>query len=337
MMRFSGKLSKSFRRNLNRILQSLLGQNPLEGGTPTRRIGVILAASLVIALLGACSVGWAAASDENESSAYILKPEAREELIAFVDEARDFVMEQGRDKALPIFNDPKGKFVRDGLYIIAYDFNGTCLAHPYEPQLVNTNVLNVTDVNGVALKRNMLEVARRGGGFTYYIWPNPAHSNAEELKLTYVLKVDQGLWLGAGAYLPGKAPIFSNESREDLVAFVDGARDFALNTTKDEALKAFNDKNGRFVEEKRYIFATDFAGNTLALANQPELLKTNRIDIRDPNGVEINRDMIALVQNGGGFMYYIYLDPARNMTPRLKFSYVTKVDDTWWLGAGIYA
>jgi polar amino acid transport system substrate-binding protein len=292
---------------------------------------------LLVTLLGVYLVGWAAA-DRNESNAYILSPEAREELIAFVNEARDFVLEEGKDNALQVFNDPKGKFVRGELYIIAYDFNGTRLARPFPlGGKMGVNVLNVTDPNSVALNRNMREVAKRGGGFTYYIWPNPVHSNAEELKLTYVLKVDDGLWLGAGVYLPGEAPIFSNESREDLVAFVEKARDFALNHTKDEALKAFNDKNWSFVEEKRYIFATDFSGNTLALANQPELLGTNRIDIKDPNGVEINRDMIALVQNGGGFMYYIYLDPARNMTSRLKFSYITKVDDTWWLGAGIYA
>jgi polar amino acid transport system substrate-binding protein len=292
--------------------------------------------NLLIAFLGVFLVGWAAANG-NETNAYILNPEAREELIAFVNEARDLVLKDGQEKALEVFNDPTGKFVRGELYIIAYDFNGTRLAHPFEPEKIGENALNVTDPNGVALDRNLREVAKRGSGFSYYIWPNPAQSNAEELKLTYVLKVDNGLWLGAGVYLPGEAPIFSNESRENLVAFVEKARDFALNHTKDEALKAFNDKNGSFVEEKRYIFATDFSGNTLALANQPELLGTNRIDIKDPNGVEINRDMIALVQNGGGFMYYIYLDPARNMTSRLKLSYITKVDDTWWLGAGIYA
>jgi len=214
-------------------------------------------------------VGWAAA-DRNESNAYILSPEAREELIAFVNEARDFVLEEGKDNALQVFNDPKGKFVRGELYIIAYDFNGTRLARPFPlGGKMGVNVLNVTDPNSVALNRNMREVAKRGGGFTYYIWPNPVHSNAEELKLTYVLKVDDGLWLGAGVYLPGEAPIFSNESREDLVAFVEKARDFALNHTKDEALKAFNDKNWSFVEEKRYIFATDFSGNTLALLSTP--------------------------------------------------------------------
>ena len=295
----------------------------------------ILSVAFVVAILGAPLIGLAAANG-NDSDSYVLKPEAREELIAFVNEAKDFVLAEGKDKALQAFNDPNGKFVRGEHYIIAYDFNGTCLAHPFEPKMIGENVLNVTDSNGVALKRNMREVAKRGSGFSYYIWPNPAHSNAEELKLTYVLKVDEGLWLGAGTYLPGEAPIISNESREDLVAFVDGARDFALNTTKEEAIKTFNDKNGKFVKGNRYIFAYDFDGNALAHPIQPEFIGKNRIDIKDPNGVEYIRDMIALAKSGSGFIYYIKPDPARNMTQGFKFSYVTKVDDTWWLGSGIY-
>ncbi len=268
---------------------------------------------------------------------FIPKPEAREELIAFVNEARDFVREQGKDKALEVFNDPKEKFVRGDLYIIAYDFNGICFAHPHIPEKVGTNALIDFDPNGVAVVGNMREVAKRGGGFTYYIWPNPDHSNAEELKLTYVLKVNEGLWLGAGIYLAGPVPIFSNESREDLVAFADSARDFALNTTKEVALKAFNDKNGAFIKGNRYIFAEDFVGNTLALPNEPDLVGKYRIDFKDPNGVDVNRDMIALAKSGGGFFYYVYPDPKRNMTLGLKFSYITKVDDTWLLGAGVYA
>jgi polar amino acid transport system substrate-binding protein len=47
--------------------------------------------------------------------------------------------------------------------------------------------------------------------------------------------------------------------------------------------------------------------------------------------------MIAFAQNGDGFTYYLYPDPAKNMTQGFKLSYITKVDDTWWLGAGIYA
>jgi hypothetical protein len=142
-------------------------------GLPTRNIEVILAVALVVALLGASSVGWATITDENESNAYILKPEAREELIAFVNEARDFVVEQGKDKALEVFNEPNGEFVRGELYIIAYDFNGTRLAHPYVPEGIGQNALNVTDLNGVTTNKNMQEVAKRGSGFSYYILAQP--------------------------------------------------------------------------------------------------------------------------------------------------------------------
>jgi signal transduction histidine kinase len=297
----------------------------------------ILTAACIVALLAASSICGAATADENESYVYVLEPDAKEDLINFVNEARDFVAEQGKDKALEVFNDPNGQFARGELYIIAYDFNGTRLAHPYLPYGIGKNALNVTDSNGVADVRNMREVAKRGGGFTYYIWPNPAHSNAEELKLTYVLKADEGLWLAAGTYLRVHTPVFSNESRKDLVNFVEGAKDFALNTTQEEALRAFNDINGSYVEGDRYIFAYDFDGNALALPFQPELLGVNRINFTDSNGVEYIRDMVALAQTGNGFIYYIKPDPAENMTQGFKLSYITKVDDTWWLGAGIYA
>lgn len=301
-----------------------------------RRID-ILGVACIVALLATFPIVWAATVDENESYVYVLEPDAEEDLINFVNEARDFVAEQGEDKALEVFNDPNGEFARGELYIIAYDFNGTRLAHPYLPDGIGKNALNVTDSNGVADVRNMREVAKRGGGFTYYIWPNPAHSNAEELKLTYVLKADEGLWLAAGTYLKVHTPVFSNESRKDLVDFVENARDFALGTSKEEALETFNDINGGYVKGDRYIFAYDFDGISLALPFQPELLGENRINITDSNGVEYIRDMIALAQSGGGFIYYIKVDPAENMTQGFKLSYIKKVDDTWWLGAGIYA
>jgi signal transduction histidine kinase len=295
----------------------------------------ILAAALAVVLLGILPVGLATANG-NYSDQYILKPEAQEELIAFVNEAKDLVLAEGKDKALQVFNDPNGKFSKGELYIIAYDFNGTRLAHPYQPKGIGENALNVTDYNGVAQVRNMLDMARRGGGFTYYIWPNPAHSSVEELKLTYVLKVDEGLWLASGMYLPGSAPIFSNESREDLVAFVESARDFALNHTNDESLKAFNDRNGEFVKGDRYIFADDFEGERLAMPLYPDQIGTNINQYQDPNGVYAIQEFSDTAKRGDGFVYGILPDPAENWTPELKLVYVTKVNDEWLLGSGLY-
>lgn len=303
----------------------------------TRRIEFILAVACIMALLGVSSVGCAATTGENESSAYILKPEARDELIAFVNESKDFVLAEGKDKALQVFNDPKGKFIRGELYIIAYDFNGTRLANINKKSgTIGENVLNNTDSNDVAIVRNMLNLAKRGGGFTYYVWPNPAHSNAEEFKLTYVLKVDDGFWLASGMYLPGVSPIFSNESRKGLVSFVENAREFALNHTKKEALKAFNDKNGKFVKGNSYIFANDFLGHTLAMPFMAGTVGDNETDFQDLNGVYYMREFSDITKSGHGFAYIVMPDPAQNTTPKLKLEYLTKVNDDWFLGSGIY-
>jgi signal transduction histidine kinase len=295
----------------------------------------ILAAALAAVLLGALIVSLATANGNN-TEPYTLKPEARGELITFVNEAKDFVLAEGKDKALQVFSDPKGNFSRGELYIVAMDANGTLLAHPYRPVNIGQNRFNETDPNDVAYARILQDLVERGGGFEYTVRPNPAHSNAMELKLNYVLKVDEGLYLQSGMYLPGQAPLFSNESRKDLVAFVETARDFALNHTKEEALKAFNDRNGEFIKGNQYIFAYDFNGNTLALPFEPEAIGTNRIDLQDPNGVYLIPEALDMAKRGSGFSYAIYKDPAKNMTNWLKLRYVMKVNDEWFLGAGIY-
>jgi two-component system NarL family sensor kinase len=295
-----------------------------------------LVTAFAVALLGTLFVSLAAANGNNSSS-YILEPEAKEWLVAFVNGAKDFVLAEGKDKALQVFNDPNGKFVRGELYIIAYDFNGTRLANINKKSgTISENVLNATDSNGVAIVRNMLDLAKKGGGFTYYIWPNPSHSNAEELKLTYVQKVDEGLWLGAGMYLPGSAPIFSNESRKDLVAFVENARDFALNHDKYEALKVFNDTNGEFITGNRYVFANDFEGTRLAMPFYHDQVGTNIIQFQDPNGVYVIQEFSDTAKRGAGFVYGIVPDAAQNMTYKLKLVYVMKVNDEWFLGSGLY-
>jgi polar amino acid transport system substrate-binding protein len=58
--------------------------------------------------------------------------------------------------------------------------------------------------------------------------------------------------------------------------------------------------------------------------------------LQDPFGVNYTRVEISLAQHGGGFIFYHYPNPARNMTLEPKMSYVQKVDETWWLGAGVY-
>ena len=257
-------------------------------------------------------------------------------LMAFVDEAASYVKDNGKEKALQEFNNRSGSFVRGELYIFAYDFNGTNIAHPIRPDLVGHDQRNLLDINDVAIARNELALAKRGGGFMYLVFQNPIHENSEELKLIYLKKVDGSLWLGSGTYLSNISASFGQEERDELVTYVDEALQFVHENGKEKALEAFNYPKGNFTRDGRYIFAYDYNGRTLALPFQPELIGTNRIDAKDPNGVDFVSQSIDAARMGSGFVYYIYPDASRNMTPALKLSYVVNVNDTWYLGSGIY-
>jgi polar amino acid transport system substrate-binding protein len=259
------------------------------------------------------------------------------DLVSFVDKAVAYAKTNGKEKAIAEINNSKGEFVNGSLYVFAVDFNSVALAHPKRPDFIGKNQLGLQDTNGAAFFKNMLAVAKYGDGYVYYIFANPANKGRQELKLTYVEKVDDSWWVGAGTYLSDIPANFSEASRNNLTSFVESAAKYAKDNGKDNALKVFNDKNGTFFKNGLYVFAYDFAGNTLAAPTQPTLIGTNRIDAPDPNGVKFIRDMADLAKGGSGFTYYIYADPKNNMTQRLKLSYVMKVDDNWWVGAGLYA
>ncbi|MDD1749539.1 MAG: cache domain-containing protein [Methanothrix sp.] len=257
------------------------------------------------------------------------------EVMAFLDEAVTYVNDNGVENALEEFNNPKGSFVRGDLYIFSYDFNGTCIAHPIKSNLVGQTGLS--DINGVDVVGRELALAKRGSGTMYIVFPNPAHDSKEELKQLYIENVNDILYLGSGLYLSNISASFNQKERDELVAYVDEALQFAQENGKEKSLEVFNDPEGNFTRDGRYIFAYDYGGQNLALPYQPELVSTNRIDAQDPNGVYFIRQIIDTARTGTGFTYYIYPDPSRNMTDTLKLSYVVDVDGTWFLGSGIYA
>ena len=265
---------------------------------------------------------------------YIASITKQNEAIAFLNEAVAYLKDNGRERAIQEFNNRSGSFVRGDLYIFAYDFNGTCIAHPINPDLVGQTGLS--DINDVDVVGRELALARRGGGTMYIVFPNPAHGGKEEVKQLFIANVNNSLYLGSGLYLSNISASFDKDEIDELVAYVNEAQQFAKQNGKQKSLEIFNDPRGNFARDGRYIFAYDYEGKTLALPYQPGLIGTNRFDAQDPNGVYFLQQAIDTARLGNGFHYYIYPDPSRNMTQALKLSYVADVDGTWFLGSGIY-
>lgn len=125
-------------------------------------------------------------------------------------------------------------------------------------------------------------------------------------------------------------------TKETMVAFVNEAVAYAGEHGKTVALAEFSDPNGSFVRGELYIYAYDFDGLTLAHPFNPEKIGVNRLNESDAMGTFFIRNLRDAAINDSGFVTFAYINPVHNRTVEQKLGYVKKVDDTWFLGSGIY-
>ena len=123
----------------------------------------------------------------------------RADVEAFVQEAVDYARVSGKDAALAEFSNPNGIFERGELYIYAYDFSGTVIAHGGDPTLIGKNLIDYRDPTGFLAIQALVDTAKAGSGWVSYTWDNP-QTGKQEPKLGYVMKVDDTWWLGSGMY-----------------------------------------------------------------------------------------------------------------------------------------
>ena len=141
----------------------------------------------------------------------------------------------------------------------------------------------------------------------------------------------------AAAATPAAPAGLATEARyADLTQFVENAAAYAKEHGKEAALKEFNDINGSFINGDLYIFAYDRNGTALALPYQQGVLGTDRSSVADPNGVLFIDRLKQVAADGGGPVSYIYANPADNYAEQFKLATVLPVDDTWFVGSGIY-
>jgi len=114
---------------------------------PRSVVPLFLMIALLAAATGCTQAGTGSASAVPSTTPTITTPPsltANETLVAFVKEAVAYAGANGKDAALAEFNRPNGSFARGELYIYAYDFNGTTIAHPFNPEKIGVNRINET-------------------------------------------------------------------------------------------------------------------------------------------------------------------------------------------------
>ena len=253
---------------------------------------------------------------------------------AFVKEAVAYARENGKEAALAAFTAPGGQFHRGQLYIYAYDFEGTVIAHGGDAALVGRNLIDMTDPNGVPVIKELVRLAKSGSGWLYYTWPNPAHDNVQEPKLGYVEKVDDTWFLGSGTY--GAAAI-EPPGKAEVKAFVNRAYAFVKKVGRTKAFAAFTKKDGEWFRGQQYIFADRMDGTVLCFPTEPDKVGTSLWDRRDPDGKYPIRMMCRLARTkGSGWVTYTYNNPAQGDQMQRKYTYIRRAGKDWFLGSGTY-
>ncbi|MEH6632504.1 MAG: cache domain-containing protein [Halopseudomonas aestusnigri] len=86
-------------------------------------------------------------------------------------------------------------------YFFVYDFEGTNLVHPKQPELIGKNWWELEDTTGNLVIQNLISRARDGGGFHRYLWGKPSSGEIAD-KISYAVPLDKWNWmLGTGLYI----------------------------------------------------------------------------------------------------------------------------------------
>ena len=123
----------------------------------------------------------------------------QDEAKALVKKAVASIKENGKEKAFAEISNPAGKFVKGELYIFVLDSKATMMAHGSNQKLIGKNLLEMKDADGAYFNKDLLDVAKKGGGWSKeYKWTNPVSKKIEP-KIAYVEPVGE-LAVGCGIY-----------------------------------------------------------------------------------------------------------------------------------------
>ena len=131
--------------------------------------------------------------------------------------------------------------------------------------------------------------------------------------------------------------VHSEITKDQLRGFVEECKAFALIYGKKEALLEIKKKDGLFQRGELYIYAYDFNCIVLSHGLNTGLIGSDLTNLKDPTGKAIITEMTnTLKKQGSGWLKFHWFHPQTGEV-KPKLGYFTKVDNTWWIGSGIYA
>jgi cytochrome c len=249
---------------------------------------------------------------------------------AMFDQAVKYLQANGPEKSWAAFNNRKGVFVKNDLYVYVIDRKGTYIANGAAPDsLIGLNVLDSVDAAGNPLFRQMIAVTdKQQEARIRYVWLNRKHNHVEP-KVAWLHREGDYI-LGVGYYAP-------RSTSDDARKMLDAASAEVKKQGMTKALSNFNDKRGTFVHDDLYVFAINLqSGKFEAHGMNPKWTGTEASDLHDVEGKPLVKEMLELAKSKGeGTVDYVWRNPVTN-TVEKKRTFIRRENGSL-LGVGFYS
>lgn len=218
----------------------------------------------------------------------------RQQVVKLVKKGYQFMKGNGRSRAAKNFSDPQDNTFRYGdLYLVVYNMQGRCVADGRNTSFIGSEQLDIQDESGQFYVREMLRVAKAGGGWVNYKIRN-------SFKSSYVEQVA----LGVDTYVitSGLYPVSKYET---MFLLTQSGADYLKANKQEKAYGAFVDEHGKFVRGDLFVFAIDTNGVCFAYGpNQHDLIWKNLMNLKDDEGKQFVKSFINHARKGAGTTYY---------------------------------
>ena len=232
---------------------------------------------------------------------------------AMFDQAVKYLQANGPEKSWAAFNNRKGPFVKNDLYVYVIDRQGTYVANGAAPDsLVGLKVLDTVDAAGTPLFRQMIAVTeKQPEARIRYVWLNRKHNHVEP-KLAWLHREGEYI-LGVGYYAP-------RSTADDARKMLDAASAQVKKQGMAKALASFNDPRGAFVHDDLYVFAVNLEnGKFEAHGMNPKWTGTDASDLHDVEGKPLVKEMLELAKTKGeGSVDYVWRNPVTNVVEKKR-------------------
>ncbi len=141
-------------------------------------------------MFGLCAVG----------NAFADEAAAKAECIAKCEAAKAAILKDGLGGVVAKVNAKDVAYVSDVTYVFVQKMDGTMIGHPMKESLRGKNLMDLKDKAGKEFFKEFISLAKeKGSGWVDYMWPKPG-DEAPSQKTSYVLKVNDDVFVGAGFY-----------------------------------------------------------------------------------------------------------------------------------------